>query len=92
VDAPSVRKQELAGTATDDAERARTNKKPYVFAGLLQAADGTRTHDLLHGKQTFAPANDAGNACKTQVLNRWVARANPVEKEPIRAYTEPQRD
>jgi hypothetical protein len=29
----------------------RRNEKTLRFAGLLQAADGTRTHDLLHGKQ-----------------------------------------
>jgi hypothetical protein len=28
------------------------NKKGPDLQGLLQAADGTRTHDLLHGKQT----------------------------------------
>src|SRR5436190_21868058 len=30
---------------------ASRQEKPLRFAGLLQAADGTRTHDLLHGKQ-----------------------------------------
>src|SRR5436309_3287730 len=28
-----------------------TTRKPCDFAGLSEAADGTRTHDLLHGKQ-----------------------------------------
>jgi hypothetical protein len=26
-------------------------KKPWNFQGFSRAADGTRTHDLLHGKQ-----------------------------------------
>jgi hypothetical protein len=39
----------MAVLCTDDAS--------CVFAGLLEADDGTRTHDLLHGKcsQPFAP-------------------------------------
>jgi hypothetical protein len=28
-------------------------QKALVHAGKLQAADGIRTHDLLHGKQTL---------------------------------------
>src|SRR3954471_20320665 len=41
-------------------QRARSTKKPARGAGLSGAADGTRTHDLLHGKQWlnggFAPS------------------------------------
>src|SRR5437660_379566 len=47
-----------------NAWRASETKKPAHRAGLSEAADGTRTHDLLHGKQTLGTANDAGNACK----------------------------
>ena len=29
------------------------NKKPRIIGAFLQAAEGTRTLDLLHGKQTL---------------------------------------
>jgi hypothetical protein len=29
------------------------HEKPAVSGGLCEADDGTRTHDLLHGKQTL---------------------------------------
>jgi hypothetical protein len=29
------------------------NRKPAVSSGFPRADDGTRTHDLLHGKQTL---------------------------------------
>src|SRR5258708_13843787 len=31
--------------------RTSQNKKTLRFAGLSEAADGTRTHDLLHGNR-----------------------------------------
>jgi hypothetical protein len=34
---------------------SRETKKPAHRAGLSEAADGTRTHDLLHGKQWRNP-------------------------------------
>jgi hypothetical protein len=66
-------------------------KKTALFPGLLQAADGTRTHDLLHGKQTVGTANDAGNGYKFDYRGGSTPRADPGEKGPIRANTEPQR-
>jgi hypothetical protein len=38
-------------TGLTDAPLGSRNEETARFAGLLQAADGTRTHDLLHGKQ-----------------------------------------
>jgi hypothetical protein len=34
---------------------ASRNKKPWNFQGLSEAADGTRTHDLLHGNRLRFP-------------------------------------
>jgi hypothetical protein len=78
-------------TGLTDAPLGLRNEKTLRFAGLLQAADGTRTHDLLHGTQTVGPANDAGNARRRRFLNGSTASADPGEKGPIRANTEPQR-
>jgi hypothetical protein len=62
-----------------------------ICSVFLKRLMGTRTHDLLHGKQTVGIAKDAGNACKWSFPNGSLPSVNPAEKGPIRADTEPQR-
>jgi hypothetical protein len=42
-------------TGVTDAPLGSRNEETLRFAGLLQAADGTRTHDLLHGNRLRFP-------------------------------------
>src|SRR5438552_5132743 len=68
----------------------RSLDRPGV-KGLSEAAEGTRTLDLLHGKQTLGTAKDEGNACKFGNRGGSTPRADPGKSGPIRANTEPQR-
>jgi hypothetical protein len=52
------------GAPTNRRRRSRETKNPLGERGSGEAADGTRTHDLLHGKQTVGTAKTAGNAWK----------------------------
>ena len=57
-DAPPLRKvsepsQNLAKVLSGEEEPPRTNEKPAVSSGFCKADEGTRTLDLLHGKQTL---------------------------------------
>jgi hypothetical protein len=40
-------------TVSLSATRLIADKKPSPSGAFLRAADGARTHDLLHGKQTL---------------------------------------
>jgi hypothetical protein len=46
-----------------------TRKGPHMQA-FSEAADGIRTHDLLHGKQLVA-ASGASKVPGNQVVRRW---------------------
>jgi hypothetical protein len=53
------------------------NEKDLQIAGLFEAADGTRTHDLLHGKQWLRLQPAAENACK------WRASSKPCRRDDM---------
>jgi hypothetical protein len=52
-DSPPYRTVPAAFPARRDTSGSIPSKKPAVSSGFRKADDGTRTHDLLHGKQTL---------------------------------------
>src|SRR4051794_19317458 len=70
---------------SDWRSRLQTKKRAHR-AGFSEAADGTRTHDLLHGKQKLSswqvqgsPANRpvSANPCRAQCPGRAATGARP---------------
>ena len=50
---PSGYKQKVEYGEKDPRCQSRHRGKNPRFTGVFEADDGTRTHDLLHGKQTL---------------------------------------
>jgi hypothetical protein len=56
--------------------QVQETKKPCDLQGFSEAADGTRTHDLLHGKQTrrhlvpFIRGGGVADSCGLPVITR----------------------
>src|SRR5437867_2861354 len=69
-----------------------SSRKSGRFAGTSEAADGTRTHDLLHGKQLLnrvfrLSRRDAGRSATCRLLaitvdlgNEWVTEVRTFRK------------
>jgi hypothetical protein len=69
VTAPIPRSVDTWGTLSD-VVRAALRTKKGLRAGLFEAADGTRTHDLLHGKQNLIRSFMPLFACKLTLSPR----------------------
>jgi hypothetical protein len=61
-----LRSVDISGTLLDVARAALRNQERPCLQGLPQAADGTRTHDLLHGKQSYIGRPELRFACKSR--------------------------
>jgi hypothetical protein len=62
------------------ARQPSEHEKPWNFQGFSRAADGTRTHDLLHGKQKLSFREGVGKPCKSATFCR------PLEKRDARRF------
>ena len=64
--------------------------KPCDLQGFAEAADGTRTHDLLHGKQKLrSPARDGDRPARRRFLGAPAGNAGVRRLGPISADRKP---
>ena len=89
--------QELSGHAGANRGRALRKHKPAPGAGFAQAADGTRTHDLLHGNRLhnphkcsvarFSPESDYRGlpAIRSLLVPQWSPAPLNAEEEFLQA-------